>query len=47
MIRFFILLCVGLGLLAPLAACGKKGDPEDPEKEKVSYPRQYPRQYPR
>jgi predicted small lipoprotein YifL len=42
MIRFFILLCVGLGLLAPLAACGKKGPPTLPPGETDQYPRKYP-----
>ncbi len=42
MIRFFILLCVGLGLLAPLAACGKKGPPTLPPGESDQFPRKYP-----
>lgn len=38
-----ILLCMAALLLAaPLAGCGKKGDPT-PEDGSVEFPRQYPR----
>ena len=38
-----ILLCMAALLLAaPLAGCGKKGDPK-PVDESIEFPRQYPR----
>ena len=43
MIRLIVLLLVALSLTAPIAGCGKKGDLDAPEEEKVKYPRQYPR----
>ena len=43
MIRRLLIALVALGLVVGAAGCGKKGDLEDPEEEKVSYPRQYPR----
>ena len=35
-------LLLALALTAPLAACGRKGDPEPPEGADERYPRQYP-----
>jgi hypothetical protein len=35
-------LVLALALAAPLAACGRKGDPEAPEGADEKYPRQYP-----
>ncbi len=35
-------LLLALLLAAPLAACGRKGDPEAPEGADPRYPRQYP-----
>ena len=43
MTRRVLIAVVALALAIGAAGCGKKGDLEDPEKEKVSYPRQYPR----
>lgn len=43
MIRLLVTLLLACALVAPLAGCGKKGDPEAPEKEEVRYPRQYPK----
>jgi len=31
-----------LALAAPLAACGKKGDPKPPSGDQAPYPRTYP-----
>jgi predicted small lipoprotein YifL len=33
---------IALALAMALTACGKKGPPEPPEDEKVTYPRTYP-----
>lgn len=35
-------LLLALAFAAPLAACGRKGDPEPPEGADIRYPRQYP-----
>jgi predicted small lipoprotein YifL len=35
-------LLIALALALALTACGKKGPPEPPEDEKVTYPRTYP-----
>lgn len=35
-------LLLALALAAPLAACGRKGDPEPPEGADEKFPRQYP-----
>ncbi|MCA3268352.1 MAG: hypothetical protein ING19_20005 [Azospirillum sp.] len=35
-------LLLALALAAPLAACGRKGDPEAPEGADERYPRRYP-----
>jgi predicted small lipoprotein YifL len=35
-------LLLALAFAAPLAACGRKGDPEAPEGADEKYPRQYP-----
>ena len=43
MIRRWLTVLIALAVLAGAAGCGKKGDLEDPEDEKVRYPRQYPR----
>ncbi len=43
MIRRLLAVLVALSLALAIAACGKKGNLEDPEDEKVRYPRQYPR----
>jgi predicted small lipoprotein YifL len=42
---FLVTLAVllALALSAPLSACGKKGNLEDPKNEKVQFPRNYPR----
>ncbi len=42
MIRLLLLICLGLGLMAPLAACGKKGPPTLPPGQSDQYPRPYP-----
>ncbi len=42
MIRLLLLIFIGLGLMAPLAACGKKGPPELPPGLSDDYPRKYP-----
>jgi predicted small lipoprotein YifL len=36
------LVLIALALALTLTACGKKGPPEPPEDEKVTYPRTYP-----
>ncbi len=43
MIRHLLAMLVALSLALGAAGCGKKGDLEDPENEKVRFPRQYPR----
>ena len=43
MIRRLLIALVALGLVIGAAGCGRKSDPENPEDEKISYPRQYPR----
>lgn len=40
--RRLILGLLLLALAAPLAACGKKGDPRPPSGENAPYPRTYP-----
>lgn len=40
-------LLLALAFAAPLAACGRKGDPEPPEGSDIRYPRQYPARSPR
>jgi predicted small lipoprotein YifL len=35
-------LLLALALAVPLAACGRKGDPEPPEGADEKFPRQYP-----
>ncbi len=40
MLRKLLLLVFLLGLAAPLAACGKKSSPKQPDD--ATYPRQYP-----
>lgn len=42
MIRPILALFLILGLLAPLAACGKKGPPQLPDGVSDEYPRKYP-----
>ncbi len=42
MIRLLILICLGLGLMGPLVACGKKGPPTLPPGQSDEYPRKYP-----
>jgi predicted small lipoprotein YifL len=44
-IRVLALLYLALVLVAPLAACGKVGDPTLPPGESDDYPRKYPRPY--
>jgi predicted small lipoprotein YifL len=39
--RAFLLTLLFMGALA-LAACGKKGEPDAPDKNQSSYPRTYP-----
>jgi predicted small lipoprotein YifL len=41
--RVVVVALVALALTAPLAACGKRGNLEAPEEEKVPFPRKYPR----
>jgi predicted small lipoprotein YifL len=41
--RLMILVVLTFALAAPLSACGKKGDLEEPEGEKIQFPRNYPR----
>ncbi len=43
MSRRLLTALVVLALALGVAGCGRKGDLEDPEDEKVTYPRQYPR----
>jgi len=43
--RCFALLCLALALAAPLAACGKIGDPTLPPGQSDDYPRKYPQPY--
>ncbi len=43
MSRRLVTALVALALALGAAGCGKKGNLEDPEDEKVTYPRQYPR----
>ena len=43
MIRQVMTALLVLVLVFGAAGCGRKGDLEDPEEEKVQYPRQYPR----
>ncbi len=40
-------LLLALAFAAPLAACGRKGDPEPPTGADTRYPRQYPARSPR
>jgi len=35
-------LLIALALALAVTACGKKGPPQPPEDEKVTYPRTYP-----
>ncbi len=42
MIRACVVLLIALALAAPLAGCGKKGDPTLPEGQTDNYPRHYP-----
>ena len=42
MIRLLAIILLALAMSAPLSACGKKGDPEPPDKG-TSFPKQYPR----
>ena len=35
-------LLLALAFAVPLAACGRKGDPEPPDNADPRYPRQYP-----
>ena len=44
--RMFYLFAAALlafVLAATLSACGKRGDLEEPENEKIQFPRNYPR----
>ncbi len=43
MIRKVMTALLALVLVYGIAGCGRKGNLEDPEEEKVQYPRQYPR----
>ena len=43
MIRHVLTALIVLMLAFNVAGCGKKGNLEDPEDEKIKYPRQYPR----
>ena len=36
-------ILLALAVATPLAACGKKGDLEEPKGEKIQFPRNYPR----
>jgi predicted small lipoprotein YifL len=40
-LRAFLLMSLFMSVLA-LAACGKKGEPEAPDKNQSTYPRTYP-----
>ena len=40
--RAILRLFLGTVLLAAATACGKKGPPEPPEGEEITYPRPYP-----
>ena len=45
MIRILALLYLALMLAAPLAACGKIGDPTLPPGQSDDFPRKYPAPY--
>jgi len=45
MTRAPLLIVVAFALALPLAACGKRADPQAPKDEPVTYPAQYPRDY--
>jgi predicted small lipoprotein YifL len=40
--RRCLILVLALAIALPLAACGKKGDPQAPPNQKKVYPRTYP-----
>jgi predicted small lipoprotein YifL len=40
--RYLMLLVMVIAVSLPLAACGKKGEPEPPPGTKGEYPRKYP-----
>jgi predicted small lipoprotein YifL len=41
--RKTILIVLAIALIAPLSACGKRGNLEEPKDEKYQFPRKYPR----
>lgn len=42
MTRVALAILLALALVAPLAACGKKGPPQPPAGKESSFPRTYP-----
>lgn len=40
--RLILAVLIALSMAAPLAGCGKKGDPKLPQGESDNYPRKYP-----
>lgn len=42
LVRSLIAVALAGVLLAPLGACGKRGSPEPPADETITYPRPYP-----
>jgi len=43
MMRQLVTVLIAFVLAFGVVGCGKKGNLEDPEEEKIKYPRQYPR----
>lgn len=41
-LKLAVALILAFVVAAPLAACGKRGDPEHPGREAPKYPRTYP-----
>ncbi len=41
--RIALAFLLAFAVAAPLAACGKKGDLEEPKGEKIQFPREMPR----
>ncbi|MHA1536162.1 MAG: hypothetical protein ACTSUD_01285 [Alphaproteobacteria bacterium] len=42
MIRIVLALLVAFALAGPIAACGKKGEPQLPKGQSDQFPRKYP-----
>lgn len=41
-LRLALVIMVALALAAPLVACGKRGNLEEPKGEEIPFPRKYP-----